>query len=77
MRNLAKRKWHLFLIGLILIAIIVGLAIGPLVVKVFGTVFGLYLILFLILRRRKGPDGKINVWYVSNGRPKGGGMFPF
>ena len=77
MGNLLRRKWHLVLIGLILAAIIVGLAIGPLGVKVFGTLAGLYLILFLILRRRKGPDGKINPWYASNGRQKGGGIFPF
>ena len=65
------------LIGLIAGAVIVGLVIGPLVVKVFGTVAGVYLVLFLILRRRKGPDGKINPWYASNGRQKGGGIFPF
>lgn len=77
MGNLLRRKWHLMLIVLIAVAVIIGLVFGPLVIKVFGTLAGIYLILFLILRRRKGPDGKINPWYASNGRQKGGGIFPF
>ena len=77
MKSTLRRKWRLILICLILVLIAIGIAIGPLVVKVFGTIIGIFAILAIIISGNDGGGGIDPENYQSGATGNQGGLGGF